>query len=938
MDIDEVYLKQSTDVEGTYYMKQPMKVDIAYSEQPMNVDIEYLKQPVDVDTKYSKQPMDVDVAYSNSQSTNNNDQLTRSAMKELQSGEESPKKNSVFNNSEDMKVLKSDCSDDSRVTVDVSINTPLAIFSLATARLPIRKRALPPSDLDGFYKNNLHEQAMGGQQLQQQQQQQQRQQNSLNGSTDLKPMEPNLPKNVEVIAGGSDGEPDMKVARITTNNQVDRLDVDAEIDMDRSDWSESSERGTNPITTVNTGDESTLSDYVKNEFRYSGNRTGNTEQKLESEAQQRNQSNIGTTDLVETQNPKPEIKQLTLDTIKSEYRQRYEVYKRLCRVSRAKDKEIVLLESERERVKKELFSFKDCYTQFLSSSYPNAESNAKVDLPEVEKSSAIQTCFADKESQDKESDNRTSPSGRPAGIDVEAVVTKPSQPPLFQCVELQIKDENCDLKDLGSNKAASIRKRDKEISRMNEMMTDELADMRKESCFSNDRVGIDPVQLSRNQDQNSGCKVDAKSNNHSPTIENVAFQGKTSNFNESCKQKFAETGPTPYHNHCKGNSPGKSPVKDLPMRSDTSFVTNSGALDLSRTSSSCSPSGERINPTAAFADKEIPNTGSEITTFQSKYVSMNSRDHSTENSATTEKILSKEMPFTSESTGIQFRRNADEGQLGANQERQTSPSNFANITLKQVTNVRNVFDTCNRYFDKQTSEPTKLVVQHPNPPTVRTSGFLENKFPNTYAMDRTAIVQSEPLHNDGYIASKNPDLLKVDNYFGASNHHANQSVSELKSGTGAGVLGEKAGPVDARLSEYDRNAVFPDGNHIWNTQRGPLTTQARDVCPGVDCLCSPTRPSKGAMFDSSYINFLSNHPHSETFASNDRLSVATVDRLERHRHPNPFAGQMELSNHRSDGKECPNVSSDSTQRHSGSEEHSYVAEPTGKRNRKDPRV
>ena len=45
--------------------------------------------------------------------------------------------------------------------------------------------------------------------------------------------------------------------------------------------------------------------------------------------------------------------------------------------------------------------------KFLSSSYPNAESNSKVDLTEAEKSSANQTCFAGEESQDKESDNRT---------------------------------------------------------------------------------------------------------------------------------------------------------------------------------------------------------------------------------------------------------------------------------------------------------------------------------------------------------------------------------------------------------------------------------------------------------------------------------------------------------------------------------------------------
>ena len=248
-------------------------------------------------------------------------------------------------------------------------------------------------------------------------------QNSLKRSTDLNNMELSLPKNVGIIGGGCDGKPDKKEERMLTSNQVNHLDVDAGIGTGRSDWRESNGRDMDPISNFNTGDDSTLSDCVENEFRYSGNRAGKTEQKLESEAQLRNQSNLRATDLVKTKLLKPKTKQLTLNTKKSEYRQspRYEVYKRLCRISRAKNKEIALLEIKRERVKKELLHLQDCYSNCLSSSYPNDESNSKVDLTEAEKSSANQMCFAGEKSQDKESDDMTSPSARPANSDVDTV-------------------------------------------------------------------------------------------------------------------------------------------------------------------------------------------------------------------------------------------------------------------------------------------------------------------------------------------------------------------------------------------------------------------------------------------------------------------------------------------------------------------------------------
>ena len=385
--------------------------------------------------------------------------------------------------------------------------------------------------------------------------------------------------------------------------------------------------------------------------------------------------------------------------------------------------------------------------------------------------------------------------------------------------------------------------------------------------------------------------------------ENVVFQGKTSNFNETFNQEFAETGPTPSHDICKRDSPVKSPVDDLPMCSDTSFVANSGALDLSRTSSSCSPFGEHIIPTAGITDKETPTTGSEITTFQSKSVSMNSRNHSVENSATIEKTSSDGMPFTSESAGIQFRRNTDEGQLRTNQERKTSPSNFANVYLKQVTNVRNAFDPCNRYLDKHTSESTELVIQHPNPPTDRRSGFLENKFPNTYAMDHMAMDQSDPRHNERLHSFEKSRCNESGQLF--REHLTTTPINRcpsLKVRRGRVFLERKLVLLTPGYPDMTAMPFPPAANYKWNTQRGSLTTPPRDACPGGDCLCSPTRPSKGATFDSSYINFLSNHPHSENFASNDRRHVATVERLERHRHPNPFAGQMEMSNHHGEGK------------------------------------
>ena len=256
---------------------------------------------------------------------------------------------------------------------------------------------------------------------------------------------------------------------------------------------------------------------------------------------------------------------------------------------------------------------------------------------------------------------------------------------------------------------------------------------------------------------------------------------------------------------------------------------------------------------------------------------------------------------SSESTEIQFRRNIDERQLVANRERQTSPSNFANIPPKEVTNVRNVFDTFNHFFDKHTSESTKLVVQHPNPPTDRKSDFLENKCLNTDTIDHRVMDQSDPIHKEGYTASNNPGVMKAGRYFGASNHYANQSVSELKNGIGTGVLGKKAGFADARLSGNDRNAVNSAENYKWKTQRKPLNTPTH-VCSGVDCLCSSTRPSKGPTFKRNYINFLLNQPHSGNFSSNNRTSAATVEHLKKYRHPNPSVGQMEMSNHHGKGK------------------------------------
>ena len=79
--------------------------------------------------------------------------------------------------------------------------------------------------------------------------------------------------------------------------------------------------------------------------------------------------------------------------------------------------------------------------------------------------------------------------GRKSSSDVDTVVKNPSPSPSFQCDELQIKDESCDMKDLGSNDAEPIKKRDEEISGMNEVVEDEIADTRKVSCSSTDRVG-----------------------------------------------------------------------------------------------------------------------------------------------------------------------------------------------------------------------------------------------------------------------------------------------------------------------------------------------------------------------------------------------------------------------------------------------------------------